>query len=107
MIDGRAVGPVEIERHDAAAAIRRGRAVEPRQRPAVGLFQREQLIQQPAREAADALVNRVDADRLDMREADLNRRHRKKIECAVFECRRPVGEVVLVALHGCDRDRPA
>ena len=85
VIDGAAVRAVEVERHDAAAAIGRRRAVEPDERRAVGLPERQEVLEQPAGQAADALVNRVDADRLDVLQADLDGRQRQVVERAVLE----------------------
>src|ERR1051325_11417720 len=66
MIDGPARLVVEIEGHDPAAAVGCRRTVEPGERPAAAVPERQQVVEQPSRQALDPQMDRVDADRVDV-----------------------------------------
>ena len=76
---------VEIQRHRRAARLRRDRSVDAHQGPAIAMPQRQKLFQQPAGQAAHALGDRLDADRLEIAQPDLHGGNRQIVQRAVFE----------------------
>ncbi len=99
------VRPHEVEGNRAAAPIRRPRPVDLDRGPPARVPQRGQLVQQPAGEAPDTRVDRVDPDPFDEREPLLDGRQREEVQRSVLEPGLPVRHRVPVALdaHGGDR----
>ena len=71
------------------------------------MAQRQQLRQQPSGEAAHAGLDQVDADLLEVAQADLDRRNAQVVERAVLESRFPLRQHVHRALHGGEIDGAA
>ena len=65
------------------------------------------LGNEPRRQLRHAFVDHVDANRREVLQAERDGRQRQIVWRAVFECLRAFRQVIAVALHGRDRDRPA
>src|SRR5574337_715953 len=93
---------VKVHRDRAAASFSSGWAVKTDERRAGSVLEGEEIIESPAREAANALVDGVDSDRFDVLETDFDRGQVEVVEGAIFERGFALGQVILVALHRGD-----
>ena len=87
LVDDAAVRMQEVEGDRAAAALPRRRPVHARGRAAVRVPQPLQRLEHPRAEALDPPRDRVDADPLDVAQADLDRRDAEVVDGAVLEQR--------------------
>src|SRR5262249_58438668 len=71
LVDPASARVEEVERDRCPAARPRSRPVDLDRRAAVAMPERLELLEQPCAEAGDALVDRVDADALDVLQPDL------------------------------------
>ncbi len=97
-IDDPPVWVKEVERNRPATSGGAAWAVDFHHRPTVRVSQLLEAVEQPAREAADALVDHVDADVYYPVHAGHDIWDGKEVEGAVFECHLVVREDVPVAL---------
>ena len=96
-----------VERDGAAAVDVVGRTVEPDQRRPVGMAQRRQAVQQPARENLHAPVDRRHADRRHVAQPDLDGGQPEVVDRAVLEADLAVAERVTRHHDRGDADGPA
>jgi hypothetical protein len=98
---------VEIQGERAAAHVHAGRPVQAHHRPAVAVLQREQLGDQPARQALHARLDRLDADALQVAQTGFHRRNAQVVQRAVLEPGLAFGQHMHAPLHRGEVDRAA
>ena len=107
MVDGASIGAIEVERDGSTPALGSRRAVDSDEWLSVPMAKGREPFESRLSEFAHALVDDVEADRVEVLQSDLNGGQREVVGRAVLERRRPFRQVVLVPLHRRDRDRAA
>ncbi len=104
VVERRALPVVKADRHRAAALEGIRRAVQVYQRLPAAVAHGGQPVDQPAGQAGDPFVDLVNAHRLQVAQADLDRRDVQVIHRAVFETGLAGDQVMPVPLHRGDGD---
>src|SRR6185312_9997032 len=87
LVDDAAVGMQEVQRDGGPAAVPRRGTVDARRRGSVGVPQALQGLEEPGPERLDPPGDRVDADPLEMAQADLDGRDAAVVDGAVLVAR--------------------